>query len=187
MEGTIGLKGQNTDAGGDDFVCIDLNQPGFIRENLEAVDDIHMRIGITLGIIDKVMKARFDRELERAGLTVSQMEVLIYILKEQKKQDREITARELEQRFRVSNPTMSGILRRLEKKGFIERKPGSQDKRNKQIRIKENIDELYQMIQSRINVEKERLFRGFTREELAEMAKLSAKLLHNLEQDGKEE
>lgn len=187
MEGTIVLKRQNTDAGEDHFVCIDLDQPGFIRENLEAVDDIHMRIGITLGIIDKVMKTRFDRELERAGLTVSQMEVLIYILKEQKKQDREITARELEQRFRVSNPTMSGILRRLEKKGFIGRMPGSQDKRNKQIRIKENIDELYQLIQSRINVEKERLFREFTREELAELARLSAKLLHNLEQDGKEE
>ena len=111
----------------------------------------------------------------------------MYILKEQKKQDREITARELEQRFRVSNPTMSGVLRRLEKKGFIERKPGSQDKRNKQIRIRENIDALHQMIHDRINVEGKRMFRGFTKEELAELARLSAKLLHNLEQDGEEE
>ncbi len=181
------LKRRDTDAGGDDFACIELEQPDFIREKLDAVDDVHMRIGITLGTIDKVMKAKFDRELERAGLTVSQMQVLMYILKEQKKQDREITARELEQRFRVSNPTMSGVLRRLEKKGFIERKPGSQDKRNKQIRIRENIDALHQMIHDRINVEGKRMFRGFTKEELAELARLSAKLLHNLEQDGEEE
>ena len=31
------------------------------------------------------------------------------------------------------------------------------------------------------------MFRGFTKEELAELARLSAKLLHNLEQDGEEE
>ncbi len=167
--------------------CMDLKDGGAIRKNLDALDDIKVRIAVTMGFIEKVMKNRFDRELDRIGLTIAQVQVLIYILREQHKQDREITARELEQRFRVSNPTMSGILRRLEKKGIIERKPGSQDKRNKQIRIKADVEQLYMQVDQRVNQEKRRLFEGFTEDELEGLSKSLTKILHNLDQIGKEE
>lgn len=167
--------------------CMDLEDRGSISKNLDAVDDIRVRIAVTMGFIEKVMKNRFERELDRIGLTTAQVQVLIYILREQHKQDREITARELEQRFRVSNPTMSGILRRLEKKGVIERKPGSSDKRNKQIRIQADVEQLYMQVEQRVDQEKGRLFKGFTEEELEGLSKSLTKILHNLDQIGKEE
>ncbi len=158
-----------------------------IDRNLDAVDDVRVRIMATMGLIDKLMKNRFDRELERVGLTISQVQVLIYILREQRKKDREITAKELEQRFRVSNPTMSGILRRLEKKGFIERKTGSLDKRNKQICIKSDVEKLYRLVEDRVAQENERLFQGITKEELQCLAKCLTQILRNIDQDRKEE
>lgn len=170
-----------------DMDICSLEDGGAIDRNLDAVDDIRVRIAATMGLIEKLMKNRFDRELERVGLTISQIQVLIYILREQRKKEREITAKELEQRFRVSNPTMSGILRRLEKKGFIVRKPGSLDKRNKQIRIQADVDELYRLVEDRIAQEKERLFQGITKEELQGLAKSLTQILHNIDQDRKEE
>ena len=162
--------------------CMDPEEEEKIRKNLDTSGDVKLRGATILGFMGKALKAKFDRELERTGLTVTQMQVIFYIARQQRRGgEREITAKELETRFRVSNPTMSGILRRLEKKGLIERRPGCLDKRNKQIRLREDMDGVYERVEERIIEERERLFRGFTEEELEGMSKSLRKLLHNLE------
>ena len=165
-----------------DMQCMDPEEEEKIRKSLDTFADAKLRIATILGFMGKAMKTRFDRELERTGLTITQMQVIFYIARQQRRGGaREITARELETRFRVSNPTMSGILRRLEKKGLIERMPGRLDKRNKQIRLREDLDGLCERVEERIVEERERLFEGFTEEELAGLSKSLRKLLHNLE------
>lgn len=84
-------------------------------DTLESLKDRGIRVMVLLGIIGKMQRVQADRELEKLGLTSVQMEVLMYLLKREH-EGCEVTARELERRFRVSNPTMSGILKRLEKK-----------------------------------------------------------------------
>ncbi len=153
----------------------------------EASDDIRLRIGNVMEAIGRVKIKEIDEEMERIGLTEAQVRVLLYILQNGGGFDREITARELEERFRVSNPTMSGILKRLEKKEFIERFPGSFDKRNKQIRIKGDREGLYRMIRNRTDQEKRIAFAGFTREELEKLLELLIRLYQNMENVGNEE
>ena len=40
-------------------------------------------------------------------------------------------AKDMEEKFRLSHPTVSGLLSRMEKKGFIAQKPDPQDRRRK--------------------------------------------------------
>ena len=54
-------------------------------------------------------KMKIDMELEKIGLTVAQSQILFYIMLNSGGGEKEITARDLEQRFQVSNPTISGI------------------------------------------------------------------------------
>lgn len=164
--------------------CIDPDNR--ISSDLQAMDDEKIHIIAMMGFIGRLQKAKIDTELSRVGLTVAQVEVLLYLLGHSGK-GREITARELEQRFRVSNPTMSGILKRLEKKNIIERTQSSLDRRNKQICIKGDVNQLCRIVEDRIYLEKEKLFRDFTPEESTRLLQLLTKLLHNLEHDRNEE
>jgi len=145
--------------------------------------DTRERIIVTMGLINKVQENRINADLEKLGLTAMQAQIMLYILRRQG-DGGEITARDLEKFFRVSNPTMSGILKRMEKKELIERCMDSADKRNKLIHLRGNADDLYRLASRHINAEKEKVFQNFTPEELENLLQLLTKLLSNIIQDG---
>lgn len=157
-----------------------------IKGILESMKDSRVRIMMTLGMLSNIQKAKMNRELERVGLTTAQLQVLLYIL-HNKSDEHELTAKELEQRFHVSNPTMSGILKRLEKKELIERRPGLTDKRNKQIRMKGDVIGFYSLIKGRLELEEKNVFRDFTEEEIERLLQLLTKLFYNLDNARNEE
>lgn len=165
--------------------CKDVIQDEMLN-TLESLKDSGLRVMLLLGIIGKMQRVQADRELEKLDLTSVQMEVLMYLLKREREKC-EVTARELERRFRVSNPTMSGILKRLEKKGMIERTASGQDKRNKQIRLRVDIFDIHSEMVKKLLDGKGTFFWNFTEEELAELERLLLKLLHNLDQKRNEE
>jgi len=168
--------------------CIDLEGGGLdgLGECLGPIYDKRFRIIALMGILNREQKKKMDMELERLGLTAAQAQVLFYIMLISRRAESEITARDLEQRFRVSNPTMSGIIKRLEKKGFIERSPGALDRRKQQIRIKGEIDFMRRIAEERMEEEKERAFRNFTEEETDRLSELLTKLLYNIEDRNEE-
>lgn len=155
-------------------------------DTLESLKDRGLRVMVLLGIIGKMQRVQADRELEKLGLTSVQMEVLMYLLKREH-EGCGVTARELERRFRVSNPTMSGILKRLEKKGMIERTASEKDKRNKQIKIRVDVFDIRSEMIKKLMDGKGVFFGNFTEEELVGMEKFLLKLLHNLDQKRNEE
>lgn len=169
-----------------DMECIDLDDNKIANISTDPMENTMLRIAAVAGLIGRMQKSRFDMTLDKVGLTAAQVQVLIYILR-YSGSGREITAKELENRFQVSNPTMSGILKRLEKKGFIERRQGRIDKRNKQILIKGDAQGLRRMIEERVEQEKKRVFGSFTQEELEMLLQLMTKLLHNLKINRNEE
>lgn len=170
----------------EDIRLICKNKEGPMDAAAQRLEDTKLQIFVTMGMLGKMQKNRFDEELEQVGLTAAQVQVLLYLLHNSGK-GREITAREIERRFHVSNPTVSGILKRLERKGFIVRVPGSIDKRNKQIRIRGDVETFCRCIEERVQQEKEKVFYGFTPEELERLLQLITKLLHNLKKDRNEE
>lgn len=89
-------------------------------------------------------------------------------------------ARDIEEHFHLSHPTVSGLLARLEKKGFVELRPDEKDRRCKRIHVlpkgKECQDTMYQVITNNEN----RLVQGFSAEEKTQFAALLERAISNI-------
>ncbi len=101
------------------------------------------------------------RALEAMDLTSSQGHIMGYLAM----QKEPACPRDIEEQFHLSHPTVSGLLSRLEKKGFIAFRPDLHDRRCKRIFILPKGQECHhQMHQAIIEMEKQ-LVSGFTEEE----------------------
>lgn len=74
-------------------------------------------------------------------------------------------SRDIEEDLHLSHPTVSGLLSRLEKKGFIAIRPDEKDRRCKRIYILEKGWQCHEMMHNTIVSNEERMVRGFTEEE----------------------
>ena len=73
-------------------------------------------IGYMIKILSESLEKKANEDLQAYGMTLSQLKALIFIY-EQK--DGTTTQKELEEFFKVSHPTINGILKRLEEKQMI--------------------------------------------------------------------
>ncbi len=84
-------------------------------------------------IHDKI-EARGNNECQKVGLTLSQFRILVYLLLHP---DSVVTQRELEIEFKVSHPTINGILKRMDEKELISTTIIKETKQQKQVFITE--------------------------------------------------
>ena len=88
--------------------------------------------------------------------------------------------KDIEEKFQLSHPTVSGILSRLEQKGFIEMRPDELDRRCKRIYVlpkgKECHDRMHRVILSN----EERMVQGFSEEEKKMFAQLLSRAIENM-------
>jgi DNA-binding MarR family transcriptional regulator len=86
--------------------------------------------------------------LTSMDLTAAQGKIMGFIAR----QSQPPCPRDLEEAFQLSHPTVSGLLNRLEKKGFIEFQPDEKDRRSKRIYLlpkgRKLIEQMYQTILS---------------------------------------
>lgn len=89
-------------------------------------------------------------------------------------------AKDIEEEFNLSHPTVSGLLSRLERKNFIEFRPDEQDKRCKRIYILPKGEACNERIYHVI-LENERLIvRGFSEDEKVQFADFLTRAANNL-------
>ena len=74
-------------------------------------------------------------------------------------------SRDIEEAFQLSHPTVSGLLNRLEKKGFIEVRPDPEDRRCKRIYILEKGHQCNALIHQTIENNEQQMVKDFTPEE----------------------
>lgn len=89
-------------------------------------------------------------------------------------------ARDIEEVFHLSHPTVSGLLSRLEKKGFIEFRPDKEDRRCKRIYILEKGLELIETMHRVIQHNEELLVHNFTDEEKDLFSRLLLRGIDNM-------
>ncbi len=88
--------------------------------------------------------------------------------------------RDLEEAFQLSHPTVSGLLSRLEKKGFIAMCPDESDRRCKRIHVLPKGMECHDKMHETINSIENRVVEGFTPEEQAQFSELLDRAIANL-------
>ena len=88
--------------------------------------------------------------------------------------------RDIEEAFHLSHPTVSGLLNRLEKKGFIAFRPDEQDRRCKRIHILPKGQELHETMHKTIQDTEARLVEGFTEEEKQQFYTFLCRAIDNM-------
>lgn len=114
--------------------------------------------------------------LARMDLTASQGHIMGFLAH----QDQPPCSRDIEDAFRMSHPTVSGLLSRLEKKGFIEFRPDEEDRRIKRIFILPKGRECLALMHDTIRQIEAQMVRDFTPEEKAQFSDLLTRAIRNM-------
>ena len=104
---------------------------------------------------------RMTAALMQMDLTASQGPILGFIAHRKEAP----CARDIEEEFRLSHPTVSGLLARLEKKGFIEFFPDETDRRCKRLRLCPKGSECIKTMHHTIDSAEAQMVQGFTAQE----------------------
>ena len=88
--------------------------------------------------------------------------------------------RDLEAEFHLTHPTVSGILSRLEQKGFVELRTDPEDRRCKRIYVLEKGWQCHEVMHRTIQENERRMTEGFTPEEQALFADLLQRAIRNM-------
>ena len=110
-------------------------------------------------------------------LTASQGRLLAFVFH---RRDKPTYAKDVETALRLSHPTVSGLLSRLEQKDFIALEPDPRDRRSKRIRVLEKGRACQEMMHRQITENEERIVRGFTPEEREQFRKLLQRAIENI-------
>lgn len=114
--------------------------------------------------------------LEQMELTSAQGHIIGYLAHSEQPP----CAKDIEVEFHLSHPTVSGLLSRLEKKGFIEFRPDEKDGRCKRIYILPKGRDCDERILKTIQENEARIVQDFSKEEKAQFAGFLARAVHNM-------
>ena len=135
-------------------------------------------IGFYLKKIFQTMERNLNKDLENIDLTSMQAHVLIYLYKNK---NNVVNQRDIERKFELTNPTVNGILNRLENKGFVKRVVSQVDVRNKEIKITDKSTFLIsEMKKSAKNMEN-KMIAGIEKEDLNVFYKVIKKIFNNVQ------
>ena len=134
-------------------------------------------IGFMIKQINNVYEKDLNERLRMIGITASQCAVLDFLFHTSKE---EVSQRDVERALNLKNPTVTGLLKRLDEKGYILCVPNANDKRKKNIYLTEKAYDIQRRMESdRRKLDRE-LTRGMTKREVAALRKNLEQLLYNI-------
>ena len=134
-------------------------------------------IGFMIKQVNNVYEKDLNERLRMIGITASQCAVLDFLFHTSKE---EVSQRDVERALNLKNPTVTGLLKRLDEKGYILCVPNANDKRKKNIYLTEKAYDIQRRMESdRRKLDRE-LTRGMTKREVAALRKNLEKLLYNI-------
>ena len=122
--------------------------------------------------LDQAGKQRVDQQFQEMELTAMQSYILRYLHE-----------RRGEQRFRLTHPTVSGLLARLEAKGFITCTPDPDDRRCKRVEQTEKAGQCHRVICETFRALERETLRGFSPEEVQTLLALLDRAIENLSEE----
>ena len=134
-------------------------------------------IGFLLKQANLLHQMQLNQIFKEFDLTASQTFSLIYLF-EAKRAQKEVNQKDIEREMDVSNPTVTGILNRLEHKGLIEGVESPSDARVRNIVVTEKALEIDKQLQIKFREAEEELIASLSEKEADELQRLLKKILH---------
>ncbi|MCI8665745.1 MAG: MarR family transcriptional regulator [Dorea sp.] len=136
-----------------------------------------MPIGFMFKQINTIYEKDFNRLLKTIGITASQCAVLDFLFRSS---EEAVNQRDIEKALSLRNPTVTGLLKRLDEKGYILSVPSHKDKRCKNIYLTEKAYD----IQRRMEADRKKIDKKFTlgmnKKEKAALEKMLERVLYNI-------
>ena len=134
-------------------------------------------IGFMFKQINNVYEKEFNNRLRTLGITASQCAVLDYLFDCDKE---EVTQRDIEKGLNLRNPTVTGLLKRLDEKGYILSVPSNTDKRCKNIYLTEKAYDIQRHMETQRRKLDKMLTIGMNKKEIEALEKMLNKVLYNI-------
>lgn len=134
-------------------------------------------------LLDQAGKQRVDQQFQEMELTAMQSYVLRYL---HDRAGEVVYPKDIEQRFHLTHPTVSGLLARLEAKGFIVCTPDPDDRRCKRVEQTEKAEQCHRVICETFHTLEQETLQNFSPEEVQTLLRLLDRAIENLS-EGKEE
>lgn len=131
-----------------------------------------------VAILIKKAALKFDRISNpifgEYGLSASQYKVLMFLYAQNNHATRVV---DLEQNFSMTHPTVLGLLKKLEEKGFTRRVSNPNDARGKLVALTEKAESMHQELEALGDAVENKLTEKLTEQEKAELLLLLRKLM----------
>ena len=135
-------------------------------------------VGPRIKRISNAMARKRTLDLEDMDLTSSQGMVLGYL---NRRQTEAVYPGDIGRHFGMSQPTVTGILQRLETKGFLTYEADENDRRKKRVRLTERALECHQQILRRFLETEALLTRGLSPEEQTLLLRLLDRMIESMD------
>ena len=127
--------------------------------------------GFYFRCIQSQLEKAMNEQLKEFDLTKSQLDILRF-LKYVKKDH--VNQKDIEEFFHISNPTVTGLLNRMEQKGYVVRVHSPDDKRIRYIQITDKVEDIDKKIKKHIDYSEGVIAKGLSQEERNLLFKLLA-------------
>jgi DNA-binding MarR family transcriptional regulator len=147
--------------------------------------DGNMPIGLRFSLLHRSFKKKMDEMLAEKELTGVQFGVMGALMRMERCGKEEISQRDLEEATRLAHPTMTEILKRLEKKEFLRAEQSGRDRRCKCIHATEKAYLLRDEIAEVENETFSWLCKGLSPEQIEALLSATDVMLQNAREDCK--
>ncbi len=133
-------------------------------------------IGHLIKIVDEQLKKRFDKDLQKFDLTLSQMRVLWFL----KSKGGRTSQKDIEDFLQVSHPTVVGLISRLKEKKFVEITTNPEDHRSRIISATPKAEVFYKDSDRRKMLSENLICNNLTPEDVVELKRMLLIICSNL-------
>ncbi|MBO5477756.1 MAG: MarR family transcriptional regulator [Clostridia bacterium] len=139
-------------------------------------------IGRMLKVVSNYMDMNSNNNLAEINMTRSQMGALVYVFVSTRK-GKEVNQVDIEREFNLKNPTVTGILNRLEEKEYIKRVPSSKDKRYKKIELTDSGKKIVECGKVKADEMEDKLLSVLEDSEKEELKRLLNKVIESIKRE----
>ena len=139
-------------------------------------------IGRMLKVVSNYMDMNSNNNLAEINMTRSQMGALVYVFVNTRKGN-EVNQVDIEREYNLKNPTVTGILNRLEEKEYIKRVPSSKDKRYKKIELTDSGRKIVECGKVKADEMEDKLLSVLEDSEKEELKRLLNKVIESIKRE----
>lgn len=138
-------------------------------------------VGLLVKFVNGKVNNKINKNLAEFNLTGVQHEILCFIDRNEK--ERDVFQKDIEKCLKLTNPTVTGIVKRLEEKEMIERSQSKEDARYKCLHVTEKGREVIcKSFRFGANHIEKQLVKGMSDEEVKMLKELLYRSLKNMEE-----